>query len=349
MATMKAVVFSEHGGPEVLRWEEVPRPEPGPGEVLVEIKAAGINHLDLWTRMGVPGVEPMPHIPGNDGAGLVAEVGPGVSQVEVGMECVVAPAIPGPWTLERLRGDENLGKGYQILGYSTQGTHAEFVLVPEVCIIPKPDNLSWEEAGSYALTFLTAWHMLGPKRADLRPGEGVLIIGAGSGVGSAAIQIARLLGADPIITTAGKEFEKKKKLALELGATHVINHLEEEISQRVKEITGGRGVEVVFEHVGPAVFEECILALRRGGRLVTCGATTGPTVELDLRHVFFRHLTIYGSMMGSQAELLEATRFIAEGRLRPVVDRTFPMSQAAEAHRYIEERRQFGKVVLVPG
>ncbi|MCH7472484.1 zinc-binding dehydrogenase [bacterium] len=343
---MKAVRFHEHGGPEVLIYEDAPVPQIGPGDALIKVRACALNHLDLSLRRGLPGVTiSLPHILGCEVAGEVAATGGGAHHPSVGMACFVHPGIPGGPTIERLRGDDNIAPDYTILGFIPDGGYAEYVRVPADNVISKPENLSWEEAAAFPLTFLTAWHMLGPRRACLRAGETVLIIGANSGVGTAAIQVAKVMGARVIATVGSAE---KAAKARKLGADEVIDHYErkDEIHKAVYALTQGAGVDVVVEHVGPAVFTQCVKALKRGGRLVTCGATSGPKVELDLRMLFAKHLTIYGSYMGSMSETLELLPLIERGILKPVVDKVFPLEQAADAHQRLEGSEHFGKIVL---
>ena len=340
---MKAIVFSEHGGPEVLRYTEVPEPRLGHGEVLVRVKACALNHLDLWVRRGLPGVQiPMPHIPGSDVAGEVAKVGEGVSRVKVGQKVVLAPGLSCNACDDCIAGHDNLCRRYTIFGYMVDGGCAEYVRAPEVNVLFYPEGLSWEEAAAVPLVFLTAWHML-VGRARLQPGEDVLVLGAGSGIGSAALQIAKLHGAR-VFATAGSE-EKLKK-AKELGADELINHAKQDIAEEVKKRTNKRGVDVVFEHVGQATWEKSLSSLAPGGRLVTCGATTGYEAKIDIRRLFVQQWSLLGSYMGSRSELLTVLRLVSRGRLKPVVDKVFPLAEAARAHEHLEKREQFGKVVL---
>jgi NADPH:quinone reductase-like Zn-dependent oxidoreductase len=345
---MKAVRFHEHGGPEVLRYEDAPVPAIGPNDALVKVRACALNHLDVWTRIGVRGWQiPMPHILGNDVSGEVVAVGSEADHLYEGMECFVHPGIPGEPSLERLRGDDNIAADYGILGLFRDGGYAEYVKVKGDCVFPKPDNLSWEETAAFPLTFLTAWHMLGARRARAQSGESVLVVGGSSGVGVAAIQIARAKGCRVIATVGNAE---KAKRAIEIGADATIDHYEHagKIHKQVFEHTGGMGVDIVVEHVGPAVFGQCLKTLKRGGRLVTCGATTGPTVELDLQLLFAKHLTVYGSFMGSMSETLELLRLIRRGIIKPVVDSVLPLKEAVDAHRRMEQSEHFGKIVLKP-
>jgi NADPH:quinone reductase-like Zn-dependent oxidoreductase len=340
---MKAIVFSQHGGPEVLKYTEAPEPAIRPNEVLVRVKACALNHLDLWVRGGIPGVPiPLPHIPGSDVAGEIAQIGAEVSTVRVGQKVVLAPGVTCGKCAACIAGQDNRCRQFTNLGYMIDGGCAEFVRVPEVNCLPYPENLSWEEAASIPLVFQTAWHML-LTRAELQPGEDVLVLGAGSGVGSAAIQIAKFFGAR-VLATAGSD-EKLQK-AKELGADHLINHRTQKIREEVRRITGKRGVDVVFEHVGTATWDDSLASLAPSGRLITCGATTGYDAKIDLRFLFSRQLSLLGSYMGTKSELHSVMRLVASGRLRPVVDRIFPLAEAAAAHEYLESSSQFGKVVL---
>jgi len=342
---MKAVVFERFGGPEVLELRERPDPAIAPDEALVRVRACGINHLDLWVRAGLRGLElEMPHILGNDIVGEIEAVGAAVRHVKPGEKTLVLPTLSDGVCPACLAGDDHLCRAYDVIGRRRNGGYAERVAVPAVNCFPYPENLSWERAAAVPLVFLTAWHML-VGRANVRPGEVVLVIGAGSGVGSAAIQIAALHGARVIATASGAA---KLARARELGAHEIIDHAREDLGARARELTGGRGVDVVFEHVGGPVFERAVAALARGGRLVTCGATAGGKVTLDLNLLFGRHLTLLGSWMGRRAELASALEFVRAGRLVPVVDRVMPLAEAAAAHRAMEARENFGKIVLVP-
>ena len=340
---MKAIIFHQHGGPEVLHYEDAPQPVIRANEVLVRMKACALNHLDLWVRMGIPGVPfPLPHIPGSDIAGEVAQIGADVTTVRVGQKVVLAPGVSCGKCAACLAGQDNRCRQFTNLGYMIDGGCAEFVRCPEVNCLPFPENLSFEEAASIPLVFQTAWHML-VARAELQPGEDVLVLGAGSGVGSAAIQIAKFFGAR-VIATAGNEAKLEK--AKQLGADHVINHKSQKIRDEVRRITGKRGVDVVFEHVGTATWDDSIASLAASGRLVTCGATTGYDAKVDLRFLFSRQLSLLGSYMGTKSELQTVMRLVAAGRLKPVIDRVFPLAEAAAAHTYLESGQQFGKVVL---
>src|SRR5213593_4182634 len=342
---MKAVIFEQHGGPEVLKFAEVADPQIKANEVLVEVRACALNHLDVWVRNGLPGIKiPLPHILGNDVAGVVREVGDLITWVNPGDEVMIQPGVSCGHCPECLAGRDNMCDEYDIVGYRRDGGYAEFVAVPGVNVIPKPKNLHWEEAAALPLVTLTAWHML-VTRAQVQPGEDVLVHAAGSGVGSLGIQIAKLLGARVIATASSDE---KLVKARELGADETINYSSDDWPKQVRRLTNGRGVDVVFEHTGEATWPGSILSLKKGGRLVTCGATSGYDARTDLRHVFYRQLTILGSMMGSKAELLTAMKCIETGQIRAVIDRTFPLHKAADAHKLMEDRAQFGKLVLLP-
>ncbi|MBO8142446.1 MAG: zinc-binding dehydrogenase [Firmicutes bacterium] len=340
---MKAVRIHRHGGPAVLQYEEAPDPVPRPDEVLVRVRACALNHLDLWNRKGLP--RPMvrlPRILGSDIAGEVAATGDLVDDWKPGDAVIVSPGISCGRCRACLSGRDNQCPGYHLIGAGRDGGYAELVTVPRTNVLPKPANLSFAEAAAVPLVFLTAWHML-VARARIGPGDHVLVWGAGSGVGSAAIQIAKLFGARVLAATSGPE---KAAKARELGADEVIDYTRREVLQEVRDLTGGRGVDVVFEHVGEATWDTSIKALAPGGRLVTCGNTSGWQARTDLRYVFSRQLSIFGSYMGSKGELLALLPWIEQGRLRPVVHAVLPLEQAAAAHEILESQQQFGKVVL---
>jgi NADPH:quinone reductase-like Zn-dependent oxidoreductase len=340
---MKAIVFHQHGGAEVLQYTDAPVPPPRANEVLVRVRSCALNHLDLWVRGGLPNVSiPLPHIPGSDVAGEIAQVGVEVTTAKVGQKVVLAPGVSCGKCAACLAGLDNRCRQFSNLGYMIDGGCAEFVRCPEVNCLPYPENLTFEEAASIPLVFQTAWHML-ITRAQLQPGEDVLILGAGSGVGSAAIQIAAMFGAR-IIASAGNEAKLEK--AKQLGAAHLINHKTQKIRDEVRRITNKRGVDVVIEHVGTATWDESIASLAVAGRLVTCGATTGYDAKIDLRVLFARQISLLGSYMGVKSELVSVLKLVAAGRLKPVIDRTFPLAACADAHRYLESGEQFGKVVL---
>ena len=340
---MKAIVFYRHGAADVLKYSDAPDPVIRANEVLVRVKACALNHLDLWVRRGMPNVPiPLPHIPGSDIAGEIAQIGAEVNTVRVGQKVVLAPLVSCGKCAACVAGIDNRCRQATNLGYMIDGGCAELVRCPEVNCLAYPENLSWEEAASVPLVFQTAWHML-VTRAELQPREDVLILGAGSGVGSAAIQVAKFFGAS-VIATAGSE-EKLQK-AKELGADQLINHKTQKIRDELRRITNKRGVDVVFEHVGTATWEDSLASLAPSGRLVTCGATTGYDAKVDLRFLFSRQLSLLGSYMGTKAELHTVMKLVAAGRLKPIVDRIFPLAEAAAAHAYLESGAQFGKVVL---
>lgn len=342
---MKAVSFEQHGGPEVLKFTEGPDPKIKANEVLIEVRACALNHLDVWVRGGLPGIKiPLPHILGDDVAGVVREVGELVTWVQPGDEVMVQPGLSCGHCHQCLAGRDNMCEEYDIIGYRTDGGYAELLAVPGVNVIPKPKNLSWPEAAALPLVTLTAWHML-VTQARVQPGEAILVHAAGSGVGSLGIQIAKLRGARVIATASSDD---KLAKARELGADETINYTRDDWPKEVKKLTNGKGVDVVFEHTGAATWPGSIVSLKKGGRLVTCGATSGFDARTDLRQVFYRHLTILGSMMGSKAELLAAMKFVEAGQIRAVVDRTLPLAEARTAHELMEDRAQFGKLVLLP-
>ncbi len=342
---MKAVTMRAHGGPEVLKLEDLPDPQAGPGQVVVRVRAVALNHLDVWVRRGWPGLDiEWPHVPGADVAGVIEAVGPGVAGIAPGDEVVLNPGVSCGRCEMCLSGRDNACRRYAILGEHTAGGYAELLAVPAANVLGKPRNLSFDEAACVPLVFLTAWHAL-VARAGLRAGETILVQAAGSGVGSAAVQIARLIGAT-VIATAGSDEKCRKALAL--GADHAVNYEREDFLARARALTGKRGVDVVFEHVGKKTWEKSLLALASGGRLVTVGATTGWDPLTDLRHVFYRQLTVLGSTMGSKGELFQVLRFVEQGKLRPVLDRVLPLAEAARAQELLSSRAQFGKIVLEP-
>lgn len=326
--------------------EDRPRPVPRADEVLVEVRACALNHLDVWVRNGIPGMKlTMPHILGNDISGVIAEVGEVVRNVQPGDRVLLSPGVSCGTCQQCLAGDDNLCPSYDILGHGPDGGYAEFVVAPSRNAHPIPLGLSFEQAAAIPLTFVTAWHML-VSRARVKPGEDVLVLAAGSGVGTAAIQIAKLWGARVIATASTDE---KLDRAKELGADDTINYTAEPAFHKVvKRLTKGKGVEVVVEHVGQATWASSVASLARNGRLVTCGATTGYEAGVDLRHLFYKQLSLNGSFMGRHSELVELLPFFEDGRLRPVVDRVLPLDRAADAHRLMMDRAQFGKLVLTP-
>ncbi|MCB9879001.1 MAG: zinc-binding dehydrogenase [Planctomycetes bacterium] len=340
---MRCVVVREHGGVEKLRLEERAMPTPGPGQVRVRMLAVGLNHLDTWVRRGVPGhTFPLPLVMSSDGCGVIDALGPGAAGCREGDEVVVLPGVSCGACEACQSGVDNLCRSYHILGESCDGTAADYVCVPVANVAPKPLRLSVAEAAAVPLVFQTAWNML-VRRAELRAGETVLVHAGLSGVGAAAVQIARALGAQ-VIATAGGEAKCERVRAL--GAHHCIDYTAGDFVGAVKQLTGKAGVQVVFEHVGAATFAGSIKCLARGGRLVTCGATTGGNVELSLHQVFFKSLSILGSTMGSKGDLRAVLRMFELGTFRAVVDRTLPLADVATAHTLLESRAAMGKVVL---
>ncbi|GAA6762980.1 MULTISPECIES: zinc-binding dehydrogenase [Thermus] len=340
---MKAVVMEARGGPEVLKVAEVPTPEPGPKEVRLRVKAAALNHLDIWVRKGVASPKlPLPHVLGADASGVVEAVGPGVTGFAPGDEVVVNPGLSCSHCERCLAGEDNLCPKYEILGEHRWGAYAEYLVVPEANLLKKPANLSFEEAAAIPLTFLTAWQMVVDK-LQVRPGDDVLVMAAGSGVSVAAIQIAKLFGAR-VIATAGSE--EKLRRAKELGADEGVNYTHPDWFKEVRRLTGGKGADKVVDHTGALYFEGVIKATANGGRIAIAGASSGYEGTLPFAHVFFRQLSILGSTMASKSRLFPILRFVEEGKLRPVVGQVLPLEEAAEGHRLLEERRVFGKVVL---
>ncbi|MEX2116178.1 MAG: zinc-binding dehydrogenase [Bacteroidota bacterium] len=342
---MYCIRIHEHGGLDKLVLEEIPPPATGPSDVLIGVKATSLNHLDLWVRKGLPGVKfKLPIIPGVDASGVVVSIGQGVSHVAVGDRVVVAQGISCGHCVHCLNGSDNLCKDYLLIGEHRDGADAEYLSVPGRNVLKLPSAVSFDQAAAGALVFLTAWQMLVDK-ARVQPGEDVLVVGAGSGVGSAAIQIAKLHGARVIATTSSEEKAAHAKL---LGADEVIDYRKQNVPDEVRKLTAKRGVDVVFEHVGAAVWEDCIRSLVKGGRLVTCGATSGHEAKTDLRYVFYKQLQIFGSTMGKKGDLIKILRFFETGALKPVIDRCLPLKEVREAHRLLEEGKQFGKIVLNP-
>jgi NADPH:quinone reductase-like Zn-dependent oxidoreductase len=340
---MKAIRFHEFGGPEVLKFEDVPEPVLRKDQVLVRVKACALNHLDLFVRKGIPGIK-LPHINGSDVAGIVEEVGEYITDVKKGQRVLLAPMMFCNHCHFCTSGQQSFCRQFTVLGAGVDGANCELIAVPEVNVIPIPDWMDFNEAASVPLVFLTAWHML-VTRSNIRPGNWVLVLGAGSGVGTAAIQIAKLFNAH-VIATAGDE--RKLAKAKELGADFTIDHYKQTISDEVKKITGKRGVDIVFEHVGQATWKESMKSLRPGGTMVTCGATSGHEANFDIRILFTRQLSMLGSFMGTMGDLHQVLEHVFAKRLKPVVDKTFSLSEAADAHRYLESSQMFGKVILNP-
>jgi NADPH:quinone reductase-like Zn-dependent oxidoreductase len=340
---MKAVRLHEFGGPEVLRYEDVPDPQPRKDQVLIRIKACALNHLDIWVRKGLPGVT-LPHILGSDIAGEIAAVGEYVSGFKAGQRVLLAPMLFCNRCAKCVAGFQNQCREFTVLGNGVDGGNCELIAVPAVNVIPIPDSLDFNQAASVPLVFLTAWHML-VGHAGIRLGQTVLVLGAGSGVGIAAIQIAKLFHAR-VITTAGDD--RKLEKARALGADYGIDHYKQKISQEVRRITDREGVDIVVEHVGTATWEESMKSLKPGGTIVTCGATTGHNAAFDLRFLFSRQLSFLGSYMGTMGGLYDVLGHVFAGRLKPIVDRVFPLSEIRAAHEHMEKSQMFGKIVLNP-
>jgi NADPH:quinone reductase-like Zn-dependent oxidoreductase len=340
---MKAVRIHQFGGPEVLRYEDVLDPKPHKDQALIRVKACALNHLDIWIRKGLPGIR-LPHILGSDVAGEIVEVGESVTGFTPGQRVLLAPMTFCNHCERCTSGRQNQCAEFSVLGNRVDGGNCECMAVPAVTLVPIPDSLSFTEAASVPLVFTTAWHML-VGRAGIRPGQTVLVLGANSGVGIAAVQIAKLFRAR-VIATAGDESKMQK--ARELGADHVINHYQQKISTEVRNLTDNEGVDIVIEHVGAATWEESMKSLKPAGTLVTCGATTGPNVGIDLRFLYSKQFSLLGSYMGTMGELHEVLKHVFSGALKPVVDRTFPLSEARAAHEYLEKSQMFGKIVLNP-
>jgi NADPH:quinone reductase-like Zn-dependent oxidoreductase len=329
---VKAVRIHEDGGPEVLQYEDVPDPEPGPGEVLISLRAASLNHLDLWVRKGLPSV-PKPRILGADGAGVVAAVGTGVDVFARGQRVVINPGLEH-------------GDRITVIGEHTDGTHCELIAVPAGNVFALDDGLSFEEAAAFPLVFETAYRML-VTRAGLREGEWVLVWGIGGGVATAALAIAKALEARVLVTSSSDE---KLARAAELGADAGVNHATGDVLAEVKRVTGGPGVDVVVEHVGEATWKTSLAAVRPNGRVAVCGATSGPNPPAQLHRMWWKQLTIVGSTMGTREDFEGAYELVRTGRAKPVIDRVFPLSEIRAAHERLEAGRQLGKVVLaIPG
>src|SRR5690242_10367404 len=342
---MKAARIHEHGSPEVLKYEEVPEPKIKANQILLRVRACALNHLDLFVRAGIPGMKfTMPHILGCDIAGEVVAVGELCERVKPGWRVLLSPGLSCRQCEQCLAGQDNLCRRYTMFGYAIDGGNTELLAAPEYSAIQIPDDMGFDEAAATPLVFLTAWHML-MARAKLQPGEDVLVLAASSGVGSAAIQIAKMFQCRVIATAGG---EAKMARAKELGADHVIDHYGQDISAEVKKITARRGVDVVFEHVGAATWQKSFESLAPAGRIVTCGATTGFGVKRDLRFLFSRQYSLLGSFMGTMGELHQVLKFIFRKQLKPVIDRVYPLPEIRAAHEYLENKEQFGKVILTP-
>jgi NADPH:quinone reductase-like Zn-dependent oxidoreductase len=342
---MKAMVFTEHGEVDRLHYTDVAEPAAGPGEVKVKVEACALNHLDIWVRLGGrPVPVPMPHISGSDIAGTVAEIGEGVKGIEIGRRLIVAPGLSCGQCEFCLNNNDSACADFKIMGFQVQGGYAEYAIAPARNIIPVSDRFIPEEWSAMPLVFVTAWHMLFA-RAGLRCGETVLVQAAGSGVGSAAIQLAKLSGAR-VLATAGSQ--AKLDAAQALGADEVINYREEDFVVETMRRTHGRGVDVVIEHIGGETLTKSLGVLAKMGRLVNCGVTTGAEGHFNILHLFAKQQTIHGSYMGSLSELKTVVRLAEEGKIRPVVDRVFPLAEARAAQQRMLDRENFGKIVLKP-
>ena len=338
---MKAIRIHAHGGLEQLRVDELNVPQPGPGQVLVEIKAAALNHLDIWVRKGIPGLR-LPLILGSDGSGVVQEVGSGVTQFAVGDKVVAQPGYGCGLCQTCLSGKENYCLKYGIIGEHHDGVQAQSVVLDEDKTLRMASNLSFEEAAAIPLVYMTAWEMLVNKCA-VKPGDTVLVMASSSGVGSAAVQIAKVHGARVIATAGTAKLEKARAL----GAEFVLDHYKQDIAKEVKKITDGLGCDIVVDHVGAATWQASLRSLGKGGKLVFCGATTGPEVSMDLRFLYIRQQSILGSTMGTRSDLFQVMRLVEAGKLRGVVDnKIFPFTEVAQAHQYLESGQHFGKVIL---
>jgi NADPH2:quinone reductase len=342
---MKAVQFSEHGDRDVIEYGDFPDPEIEPDEVLVDIKAGGLNYLDVWTRRGLPILDlDFPHIPGSDGAGVVDEVGDAVTRFEVGDHVAVAP---GKYcgTCEFCRdGEESMCVSYHLIGEHIRGVHSELAAVPAENLVPVPDHVDWETAASASLVFQTAWRML-VGRGELGPSESVLVLGASGGVGHAAVQIADHVGAEVYATASTEE---KLQYAERCGADHVINYEDEDFADEIRSLTGKRGVDMVVDHIGEATYPSSLKSLAKGGRIVTCGATTGGNPGAGLNRIFWNQLSVIGSTMATPGEIDDVLPLVWDGTFESHVRATLPMSEAARAHEMLEEREGFGSVVVRP-
>jgi NADPH:quinone reductase-like Zn-dependent oxidoreductase len=342
---MKVARIHQHGGPEVLVYEEVPDPQIKANEVLVRVRAGALNHLDLFVRAGIPGMKfAMPHILGSDIAGEVVQVGDLCERVKPGWRVLLSPGLSCRQCEQCLNGQDNLCRRFTMFGYAKDGGNAELLAAPEYSVIPIPDDLSFEEAAATPLVFLTAWHML-MARARLQPGEDVLVLAASSGVGMAAIQIAKMFQCRVIATAGGEE---KMARARELGADFAIDHYRQDISAEVRRITAKKGVDVVVEHVGIATWQKSLESLAPAGRLVTCGATTGYDARVDLRFLFSKQWSLLGSFMGPMGELHQVLKFVFRKQLKPIIDSVYPLSEIRAAHERLERKEQFGKVIVRP-
>jgi NADPH:quinone reductase-like Zn-dependent oxidoreductase len=342
---MKALCFYEHGGLDVIQYTDVPDPTPGPGEVLLQVNACAINHLDVWVRRGWLGLKlEMPHWGSADVAGLIAGLGEGVAGWEVGQRVVVDPGVSTAEDEFTRRGEDSLSPGYHTLGEQVRGGAAEYTVVPACNLLAMPDGLDYSEAAAPLLVSLTAWRML-IHRAGLRAGESVLVVGAGGGVNSMAVQIAKLAGATVYVVAGNAQ---KAEKARQLGADIALDRSQVDWGREVYELTGKRGVDVVVDNVGAATIKASMRAVARGGRIVIVGNTTGPKAEIDIRFIFGKQINLIGSTMGTHQDFRDVTALLWSGQLKPVIDRVMPLSEGREAFAVMERGEQFGKIVLLP-
>jgi len=342
---VKAVQFAEHGDRDVIEYGDFPDPEAGRGEVVVDVKAGALNHLDIWTRKGMPGLDlDMPHIPGSDCAGVVAEVGEGVTRFSEGNRVALLAGVSCGECEFCRDGEHSLCSSYHIIGEHVRGVHSEQTVVPEENLVPVPEHVDWETAAAAPLVFQTAWRML-LTRGEVSPGEKVLVLGASGGVGHAAVQVAKHAGAEVYATASSEE---KLTYAEEIGADHTIDYEANDFASRIRDLTGKRGVDVVVDHVGAATWQDSLKSLAKGGRVVTCGATTGGRPETDINRIFWNQLKVIGSTMATLGEADDALEKVWDGTFEPRVREVLPMSETARAHELLENREGFGKVVVKP-
>ena len=340
---MKAIRIHEHGNPNVLKYEDIPEPKCPPGKIKVSIKASSINHLDLWVRSGIPGFKtPLPMILGSDASGIIVDIGANLNNYKIGDEVIIQPGIFCKSCKYCNDNKENYCDNYAVLGETCNGVQSEYVIVNPINIYPKPSNISFIEAASMPLTFMTSYEMV-VKRAKLKSNETILIYGGSSGVGSAAIQIAKDIGAN-IIATAGNEV--KEEFCYKMGANIVLNHNSNNYFNEIKKITKSCSIDVIFEHIGKNTWQNSLRLLGKGGRIVTCGATSGKKVEIDLTHLFIKQQSILGSTMSCINSFNEVLLKINNNVYNPVISKVFEAINVADSHRYIEDRKQMGKVVL---
>ena len=342
---MKAVKFTAHGEHDVIEYGEMPDPDPGPHEVLVDVKAGALNHLDVWTRKGMPGLDlSFPHVPGSDGAGVVVETGDAVTRFEAGDHVAVSAGVSCGQCEFCRHGEESMCVNFHVLGEHVPGVHAEYAAVSEDNLVPVPEDVPWEVAGSASLVFQTAWRML-VTRADLSPTDSVLVLGASGGVGHAAVQIADHVGSEVYATASSDE---KLGYAAELGADHTIDYTETDYAAEIRDLTGKRGVDVVVDHVAGETWADSLRSLVKGGTLVTCGATAGGRPQTDVNRIFWNQLSVVGSTMATPGEVDDALSLVWDGTFEPRIREVLPMSESARAHELLENREGFGKVVVRP-